>query len=82
MDEPTEGLDTAGAAVFYDYLNDCIEAQKTVVVFSHDPAIIKGAGTLINLDNYQITAKIGQIIGKGFRWGCHVIFICFSLASF
>ena len=34
MDEPTEGLDTAGAAVFYDYLNDCIEAQKTVVVSS------------------------------------------------
>ena len=57
MDEPTEGLDTAGATVFYDYLNDCIEAQKTVVVFSHDPAIIKGAGTLINLDNYQITAR-------------------------
>ena len=57
MDEPTEGLDTGGATVFYHYLNDCIEAQKTVVVFSHDPAIIKGAGTLINLDHYQITVK-------------------------
>ncbi len=54
MDEPTEGLDKVGAKIFYDYLNDCIGAQKTVVVLSHDPAIIKGAGTLINLDKYQI----------------------------
>ena len=65
MDEPTEGLDTGGATVFYDYLNDCIEAQKTVVVFSHDPAIIKGAGTLINLDNYQITTKNADFANNG-----------------
>ena len=61
MDEPTEGLDKAGAQVFYDYLNECMGAQKTVVVFSHDPAIIKGAGTLINLNNYQMVSKTSDL---------------------
>ena len=50
MDEPTEGLDADGAQVFYKYLNLCID-RKTVVVLSHDPAIIKGASMMINLDN-------------------------------
>ena len=64
MDEPTEGLDKAGAKIFYDYLNECIGAQKTVVVLSHDPAIIKGAGTLINLDNYQIVTKTSDLLSN------------------
>lgn len=51
MDEPTEGLDADGAQVFYKYLNLCIDRKKTVVVLSHDPAIIKGASMMINLDN-------------------------------
>ena len=48
MDEPTEGLDADGAQVFYKYLNLCID-RETVVVLSHDPAIIKGASMMINL---------------------------------
>jgi ATP-binding cassette subfamily C protein LapB len=51
MDEPTEGLDAAGAKIFYDFLNVSIADRKTVIVLSHDPAIIRGASTLINLDN-------------------------------
>ena len=51
MDEPTEGLDADGAQVFYKYLNLCIDRKKTVVVLSHDPAIIKGAAMMINLDS-------------------------------
>ena len=50
MDEPTEGLDAAGAKLFYNFLNDSITKRKTVIVLSHDPAIIRGASTLINLD--------------------------------
>ncbi len=64
MDEPTEGLDKAGAKIFYDYLNDCIGAQKTVVVLSHDPAIIKGAGTLINLGNYQGVSETSNFLSS------------------
>ena len=53
MDEPTEGLDGVGARIFYDFLNDQIKNNKTVVVLSHDPAIIKGADKVIDLDKIQ-----------------------------
>ena len=51
MDEPTEGLDLDGAQIFYRYLNDCIKQQRTVVVLSHDHAIIRGAQNIISLDS-------------------------------
>ncbi|MEL0255484.1 MAG: ATP-binding cassette domain-containing protein, partial [Burkholderiaceae bacterium] len=51
MDEPTEGLDSDGAQLFYGFLNQCIRASRTVIVLSHDPAIIRGASTIINLDS-------------------------------
>ena len=51
MDEPTEGLDSDGAQLFYGFLNQCIRAGRTVIVLSHDPAIIRGASTIINLDS-------------------------------
>lgn len=51
MDEPTEGLDSDGAQLFYRYLNQCIRSGCTVIVLSHDPAIIRGASTIINLDS-------------------------------
>ena len=53
MDEPTEGLDSEGARIFYNFLNDRIKQNRTVVVLSHDPAIIKGATTVIDLDKLQ-----------------------------
>jgi ATP-binding cassette subfamily C protein LapB len=51
MDEPTEGLDSDGAQLFYRFLNQCIRTGCTVIVLSHDPAIIRGASTIINLDS-------------------------------
>ena len=53
MDEPTEGLDSEGARIFYNFLNDRIKQDRTVVILSHDPAIIKGANTVIDLDKLQ-----------------------------
>ena len=53
MDEPTEGLDSEGARIFYNFLNDRIKQNRTVVILSHDPAIIKGANTVIDLDKLQ-----------------------------
>ena len=32
-------------------MNHCIRAGRTVIVLSHDPAIIRGASTIINLDS-------------------------------
>ena len=51
FDEPTEGLDIDGANIFYSFLNSCINSEKTVVVLSHDPAIIKGANTIVDLNH-------------------------------
>ena len=51
MDEPTEGLDADGAILFYRFLNQCIRTGRTMIVLSHDPAIIRGATTVINLDS-------------------------------
>ena len=51
MDEPTEGLDSDGAQLFYRFLNQCIRTGRTVIVLSHDPAIIRGVSTIINLDS-------------------------------
>ena len=53
MDEPTEGLDRRGAEIFYAYLNQAVDAGKTVIVLSHDPAIIKGADTIFDLNQFQ-----------------------------
>jgi hypothetical protein len=55
---------SSNTKIFYDYLNDCIGAQKTVVVLSHDPAIIKGAGTLIDLDNYQVVSETPNFLSS------------------
>ena len=51
MDEPTEGLDSDGAQLFYGFLNQCIRTGHSDDVLSHDPAIIRGASTIINLDS-------------------------------
>ena len=57
MDEPTEGLDGMGARIFYNFLNVQIKNKKTVLVLSHDPAIIKGADRVIDLDKIQNSLK-------------------------
>jgi ATP-binding cassette subfamily C protein LapB len=61
MDEPTEGLDATGSQLFYGYLNKAIKSAKTVVVLSHDPAIIKGAGTLVNLDDTISSRQLSSL---------------------
>jgi ATP-binding cassette subfamily C protein LapB len=57
MDEPTEGLDDQGAQAFYRYLNRCVEESRTVILLSHDKAIIKGADFVIDL-NSKPTPKV------------------------
>ena len=57
MDEPTEGVDLLGAKIFYQFLNEQIANGKTSIILSHDPAIIKGADTVIDLDNITSASK-------------------------
>ncbi|MBC8434217.1 MAG: ATP-binding cassette domain-containing protein [Desulfobacterales bacterium] len=49
MDEPTEALDFDGKARIYALLNALRKQGRTIVVFSHDRNILKGADYIIDL---------------------------------
>ncbi|MSO94024.1 MAG: ATP-binding cassette domain-containing protein [Rhodospirillales bacterium] len=50
LDEPTEGLDRDGAAALYRVMNALGDRGRTIVAFSHDPYILKGAKRVIDLN--------------------------------
>jgi len=49
LDEPTEGLDPEGAQAVYAVMNDLAKRGKTIIAFTHDKNIIKGANFVLNL---------------------------------
>ncbi|MGE4296913.1 MAG: HlyD family type I secretion periplasmic adaptor subunit [Desulfovibrionaceae bacterium] len=49
MDEPSEGLDAEGCAMLYALLGRMAAVGKTMVLFSHDPTIIRMAHVLVDL---------------------------------
>ncbi len=49
FDEPTAGLDAEGCKAIYNLLNVLKKSKKTIVIVSHDPAIIKAANFHIDL---------------------------------
>lgn len=51
LDEPTEGMDADGRAVVYEAVKRLTQARRTIVVFSHDPNIVRGANIVIDLDS-------------------------------
>ena len=50
LDEPTEGMDPQGASAVYSLMNELAEKKCTMVVFSHDRNIVRGAHEFLNLD--------------------------------
>ncbi|MBF0587984.1 MAG: ATP-binding cassette domain-containing protein [Magnetococcales bacterium] len=50
FDEPTEGLDAAGRAAAFQALGALSQEGRTVVVFSHDPTLVRGAAMTLDLD--------------------------------
>ena len=50
VDEPTEGLDAEGSKQVYAVLNDLARKGRTIIAFSHDPQIVKGARYLLDLN--------------------------------
>ena len=54
FDEPTESLDLEGSKLIYKILNDYRTKSKTILIASHDPNIIKGAGAIIDLSSKPI----------------------------
>ena len=49
LDEPTEGMDPEGSAAVYKVLNELVEMNRTLVVFSHDRTIVRGAHKFLDL---------------------------------
>ncbi|MGB0670606.1 MAG: ATP-binding cassette domain-containing protein [Rhodospirillales bacterium] len=56
LDEPTEGMDAEGAATVYGVMNKLVEAGRTIIAFSHDPNIVKGADRVLDLNQKPIPA--------------------------
>ncbi len=50
LDEPTDAMDEKGIQAVYQIMNDLMKANKTIIVFSNDPKILKGASLILNLN--------------------------------
>ena len=56
LDEPIEGLDEDGSRTVGGILQELVRSGRTLLVFSHDPNIIKGAHYLVDLGAKPIPA--------------------------
>jgi len=54
FDEPTESLDATGLKDLYKILNNAKSLNKTIIIASHDPNILKNAGIIIDLSTKPI----------------------------
>ncbi len=54
FDEPTEGMDVEGSAMIYRVLNQMVEQKRTIIIFSHDKNLLKGAHIYLNLSQKPI----------------------------
>ena len=50
FDEPTEGLDAEGCVLVSAVLKDLARRRCTIIVISHDPAMVKGANAVLDLN--------------------------------
>ena len=65
FDEPTEGMDGEGAAQVYAAMNDLARRGATVIAFSHDANILRGAQIVVNLDVKPTPAVLSTRTGAG-----------------
>lgn len=63
FDEPTEGLDVEGAEAVFQVMNLLAKQGVTLFVVSRDPNIIKGFGSVIDLNSKPIP-KVGVVQKK------------------
>ncbi|MCG8635464.1 MAG: ATP-binding cassette domain-containing protein [Desulfobacterales bacterium] len=54
LDEPTDALDKKGVEAVYRILNHLAKTGKTIVVFTNDPNILKGAAMVLNLNKKPV----------------------------
>ena len=54
MDEPTEGLDTAGRNSVYQVIKQLVKDNKTVIVATQDEELMSNAKNIIDLDKKPV----------------------------
>ncbi len=54
LDEPTDAMDKKGVEAVYAIMNTLAGSGKTIIVFSNDPKILKGASMILNLNKKPI----------------------------
>ena len=62
FDEPIESFDAEGIATVHAILSDMAQQGKTIIVMSHDPKIVKGQHTILDINTKPIP-KITVIPG-------------------
>jgi ATP-binding cassette, subfamily C, bacterial LapB len=62
LDEPTDAMDKKGVDAVYTIMNTLARSGKTLVVFSNDPKILKGAAMVLNLDKKPVPELIRKVI--------------------
>ena len=62
FDEPIESFDAEGIATVHAILSEMAKQGKTIIVMSHDPKIVKGQHTVLDI-NTKPTPKITVIPG-------------------
>jgi len=60
FDEPTEGLDRDGCAAVYTAMNDLAQRGCTIIAFSHDPNILKGAQAVLDLNSKPVPKLVAR----------------------
>jgi ATP-binding cassette subfamily C protein LapB len=61
FDEPTESLDAEGRAAVYQAMNKLAQSGATIIVFSHDPLVIRGASWMLDLAVKPVPNLTGPI---------------------
>ena len=59
LDEPTDALDQKGVEAVYGVMNRLALSGRTLIIFSNDPKILKGATMVLNL-NHKPVPKLMQ----------------------
>lgn len=65
FDEPTESLDAEGRQAVYAAMNELAQAGATIVVFSHDPLVMRGATYLLDLGMKPVPMLTGPVLKEG-----------------
>jgi ATP-binding cassette subfamily C protein LapB len=65
FDEPTESLDAEGRQAVYAAMNELAQAGATIVVFSHDPLVMRGATYLLDLGLKPVPMLTGPVLKEG-----------------